>query len=112
MVQEETTDMGRVVFGVACVLGIVALLSPALATEMVYHPVSPTFGGNPDNGAFLLSTAQAQGEGVNSGNQGPNLSGLTAALNNMTVANPTANAAANPTVNAATVNALKQGVMP
>ena len=104
--------MGKVVFGVACVLGVVTFLSPAFATEMVYHPVSPTFGGNPDNGAFLLSTAQAQGEGVNSGNQGPNLSGLANALSGMTVANPTTNAATNPTVNAATVNALKTGVMP
>ncbi len=30
----------------------------AFASEMVYHPVNPTFGGNPLNGSFLLSTAQ------------------------------------------------------
>jgi curli production assembly/transport component CsgF len=31
----------------------------------------------------LLSTAQAQGEGVKSGSQGPDLSGLNNALNNL-----------------------------
>ena len=50
---------------------------------MVYHPVIPTFGGNPLNGSALLSTAQAQGEGVKSGSQGPDLSGLNNALNNL-----------------------------
>src|SRR5580692_8120243 len=74
------TDMGKVAFGVVCVVGVVTFLSPAFATEQVYHPVSPTFGGNPSNGPFLLSVAQAQGEGAKSGNQGPDLSGLAAAL--------------------------------
>jgi curli production assembly/transport component CsgF len=55
---------------------------PALASEMVYHPVNPTFGGNPLNGSFLLSTAQAQGEGTKSGAQSPDLSSLTNALSN------------------------------
>jgi curli production assembly/transport component CsgF len=52
----------------------------AFASELVYHPISPTLGGNPLNGSFLLSTAQGQGEGTKSGNQGPDLSGLDAAL--------------------------------
>src|SRR5882724_8683500 len=55
----------------------------AVASEMVYHPVTPTFGGNPLNGSALLATAQAQGEGVKSGSQGPDLSGLSNALNNL-----------------------------
>lgn len=55
----------------------------ASASEMVYHPVNPTFGGNPLNGSFLLSTAQAQGEGAKSGAQSPDLSGLTNALSNL-----------------------------
>jgi curli production assembly/transport component CsgF len=55
----------------------------AFASELVYHPVTPTFGGNPLNGSALLSTAQAQGEGVKSGSQGPDLSGLSNALNNL-----------------------------
>lgn len=63
-------------------IGITASAS-AFASEMVYHPVNPTFGGNPLNGSFLLSTAQAQGEGAKSGAQSPDLSGLTNALSNL-----------------------------
>jgi curli production assembly/transport component CsgF len=63
-------------------IGVSASAS-AFASEMVYHPVSPTFGGNPLNGSFLLSTAQAQGQGVKSGQQGPDLSGLNNALSNL-----------------------------
>jgi len=63
-------------------IGITASV-PALASELVYHPVNPTFGGNPLNGSFLLSTAQAQGEGTKSGAQSPDLSGLTNALSNL-----------------------------
>jgi curli production assembly/transport component CsgF len=75
--------MSKTGFRVLCIVGFVGLLNPALATEQVYHPISPALGGNPANGAFLLSTAQAQGEGVNSGNQGPDLSGLTSALSGL-----------------------------
>ena len=64
-------------------LAFVAISSSATATEMVYHPVNPTFGGNPLNGSFLLSQAQAQGEGTKSGAQSPDLSGLNDALSNI-----------------------------
>ena len=111
--KEGLTDMGKTGLRFVCVVGVTGFLTPALATEQVYHPISPTFGGNPNNGTFLLSTAQAQGEGTKSGNQGPDLSGLTNALSNIgsgttgstngtsgttnsTVANPTANAARMP----------------
>jgi curli production assembly/transport component CsgF len=57
--------------------------SAATASEIVYHPVNPTFGGNPLNGSALLSQAQAQGEGVKSGSQGVDLSGLDAALSGL-----------------------------
>lgn len=30
------------------------------ATELIYTPVNPAFGGNPNNGPVLLTTAQAQ----------------------------------------------------
>lgn len=66
---------------------------PAGATEQIYRPVSPTFGGNPLNGTFLLSTAQSQGYGAKSGQNSPDLSGLNAALSNLgntgSVATPT-----------------------
>jgi curli production assembly/transport component CsgF len=32
------------------------------ATQLVYTPVNPNFGGNPLNGAFLLNEAQAQND--------------------------------------------------
>lgn len=35
-------------------------VTPASATEMVYAPVNPSFGGNPNNAPGLMSIAQAQ----------------------------------------------------
>ncbi len=32
----------------------------AFATDLVYMPINPSFGGNPNNAAGLLATAQAQ----------------------------------------------------
>ncbi|BCO20376.1 curli assembly protein CsgF [Alteromonas sp. McT4-15] len=39
--------------------GIVLSLSTS-ATELVYEPINPSFGGNPLNGSFLLSKANSQ----------------------------------------------------
>ena len=72
--------MSKIYFSAACITASVLLSASAFATEQIYRPVSPTFGGNPLNGSFLLSTAQAQGKGTKSGQQGPDLSGLTNAL--------------------------------
>ena len=91
--------MGKIAFRVMCVAGVVGLLTPALATEQIYHPISPALGGNPNNGSFLLSTAQSQGEGTKSGNQGPDLSGLTNALSGIGSNGAAPAAVANPTVN-------------
>lgn len=41
-------------------LVITGAVSAASATELVYTPVNPNFGGNPLNGSTLLSAAQAQ----------------------------------------------------
>ena len=68
--------------GIVCLLSIAAGL-PAAASEQVYRPVNPVFGGNPLNGTFLLQQAQAQGYGAKSGQQGPDLSGLNDALANI-----------------------------
>lgn len=57
--------------------------APAVASQLVYHPITPSLGGNPLIGSALLSTAQAQGEGTKSGQQGPDLSGLDSALSNL-----------------------------
>lgn len=42
-------------FGFCLALGA----SGAMATEMVYVPLNPSFGGNPLNGSVLLGSAQA-----------------------------------------------------
>ncbi|AYV15109.1 curli assembly protein CsgF [Shewanella algae] len=39
------------------------------ATELVYTPINPSFGGNPLNGSFLLSKAQAQNNNQAAGNE-------------------------------------------
>jgi curli production assembly/transport component CsgF len=72
--------MGKSGFSAACLIAGALLSGSAFATEQIYRPVSPAFGGNALNGNFLLSTAQAQGNGVKSGQQGPDLSGLNNAL--------------------------------
>ena len=36
--------------------------SSGQATELIYTPVNPSFGGNPQNGAFLVNKAQAQND--------------------------------------------------
>ncbi|MBM3113703.1 curli production assembly protein CsgF [Pseudomonas sp. P66] len=41
---------------------LAALGSQASATELVYTPVNPAFGGNPLNGTWLLNNAQAQND--------------------------------------------------
>lgn len=45
-------------FAVASLL--IALATPALASELVYQPVNPNFGGNSFNGAYLQALANAQ----------------------------------------------------
>jgi curli production assembly/transport component CsgF len=46
----------RAIFALPLVCGA----SAASATELVYTPVNPSFGGSPLNGSTLLSQAQAQ----------------------------------------------------
>src|SRR5690348_17167148 len=72
--------MSKLAISLAGLVAAILLSGSASATEQVYRPVSPTFGGNALNGNFLLSTAQAQGNGTKSGQQSPDLSGLNNAL--------------------------------
>mgnify|MGYP003385156281 CR=1 FL=1 len=47
----------------ACMRAIVLMvlsLQAVAASELVYTPLNPSFGGNPNNGPVLLSVAQAQ----------------------------------------------------
>lgn len=46
-------------FSRAAMLCLVVLASSASATELVYQPTNPSFGGYPANGANLLATASA-----------------------------------------------------
>ncbi|MFC5697091.1 curli assembly protein CsgF [Pseudomonas sp. GCM10022186] len=48
------------------------LIGSVQATELVYTPVNPAFGGNPLNGTWLLNNAQAQND-----HDDPDLSGRT-----------------------------------
>ncbi len=67
----------------SAVMGLFLATGSCGASELVYHPANPTFGGNPLNGSYLLSQAQAQGLGTRSGSAGPDLSGLENSLNNL-----------------------------
>lgn len=41
-------------------ISYVCVAANATATEIVYQPINPSFGGNPLNGNFLLQKAQSQ----------------------------------------------------
>ena len=43
-------------------VGIGMQAMPALAQDMVYEPIDPSFGGNPFNSAHLLGVANAQND--------------------------------------------------
>ena len=45
-----------------CIILVLCCSHLVAASDIVYKPVSPTFGGNPLNGAFLLGQAQSQNE--------------------------------------------------
>lgn len=47
-------------FSVQCCVMLVLAIGYAGATEMLYTPINPSFGGNSNNGSVLLSVAQAQ----------------------------------------------------
>lgn len=54
----------KIVLIAAAACSVIAVSSPASAQQQVFHPVNPNFGGNPLNGTFLMSNAQAQGLGL------------------------------------------------
>lgn len=45
-----------------CLLAAGVVCQQASATELVYTPVNPAFGGNPLNGTWLLNNAQSQND--------------------------------------------------
>ncbi|WP_313085366.1 curli assembly protein CsgF [Pseudomonas sp.] len=54
--------MNRLPYTLAGMLLAGVLSAGASATELVYTPVNPSFGGSPLNGAWLLGNAQAQND--------------------------------------------------
>jgi curli production assembly/transport component CsgF len=59
--------------------GVLMLAQQASASELVYQPINPAFGGNPFNGPFLLETATLQNghEPKDKGSGGSGLTGLS-----------------------------------
>lgn len=53
---------GRVCVRVLAPVVMVCAAAPAFAQDIVYQPISPTFGGNPFNSAHILGTANAQND--------------------------------------------------
>ncbi|MBA3988422.1 curli assembly protein CsgF [Aliidiomarina maris] len=45
---------------ITVVIAAACMSKPVMATQLVYEPINPSFGGNPLNGSFLLQKAQSQ----------------------------------------------------
>jgi len=54
--------MNRTIIAVSTCLCLSSFSLSSQATELVYTPVNPNFGGNPLNGPTLLNEAQAQND--------------------------------------------------
>jgi curli production assembly/transport component CsgF len=54
--------MNRTIIAVSTCLCLSSFSLVSQATELVYTPVNPNFGGNPLNGPTLLNEAQAQND--------------------------------------------------
>src|SRR5690554_3440737 len=54
MHKQNKALIGGALLAMAC-----ATSTPAAATELVYYPLNPSFGGNPLNGSVLLNSALA-----------------------------------------------------
>lgn len=57
--RKYSTNLSSVTIAIA---GLAAALGAPIcnATELIYTPINPAFGGNPNNGPALLATASAQ----------------------------------------------------
>lgn len=69
--------LGRAALAAALLLG--AGVGPAGASELVYQPINPSFGGNPFNSSHLLGIANAQNDftAPGSGGSTPGSAGLS-----------------------------------
>ena len=57
--RELRNELGKF-YGWVCGVSLLCVTTAASATELVYQPLNPSFGGSPLNGSFLLQKAQAQ----------------------------------------------------
>lgn len=53
---------GTRILAMAATLAAAAAAGPATATEIVYRPINPSFGGDPLNGSTLLNAASQQND--------------------------------------------------
>lgn len=69
----QATSRSKAALLVSLLLGIAS--APVAATEIVYVPINPSFGGSPLNGTVLLNTAQATNK-----HKDPNAKDVTSSL--------------------------------
>jgi curli production assembly/transport component CsgF len=56
-------------------MGIIAAATASVsASQLVYKPINPAFGGDPQNGNWLLSQASAQGKAASGSSSSPGFS--------------------------------------
>lgn len=56
-------------------VGVLAAATASVsASQLVYKPVNPSFGGDPQNGNWLLSQASAQGKAASGSSSSPGFS--------------------------------------
>jgi len=62
LIDEEDKKMKKILIWVFCLLVGLFLMTErsAIASELIYTPVNPSFGGSPLNGTFLLNQATLQ----------------------------------------------------
>lgn len=53
---------GEKVMQKSLLIGLAGVACTSWASELVYSPTNPSFGGNPLNGSYLLGNAQAQND--------------------------------------------------
>jgi opacity protein-like surface antigen len=54
----------------ASLAGLILLAAPAAAADLIYRPINPGFGGNPNTFDYLIGMAQIQNQHVPQGGGG------------------------------------------
>lgn len=90
----ELSTMARLLWGAGL---YAALGSSAMASQLLYTPIDPSFGGNPLNGSFLMGIAQQEASRNAPGADlaSLDLSGLSQSMQDLTNAIDTLNTKTN-----------------